>query len=122
MVCCFAYSTAGRTGASNDRARILNIVAAGRSHYRSDEPVTAARHRLNKSWIVGVVIERGPQLLQDHIETAVEIDVCAVGPKVLPKHLAADKISPCLQQKDQDPKRLLLDFDSHSIAREGVVR
>ena len=59
-----------------------------------------------------------PKFRHGRVETVFEVDERAIRPKVLPDLFAADNFTRPLQQKNQDPERLILYLDPHAVLPE----
>ena len=85
-------------------ARALKIGALD----RGDEPVAAAVQRLDKSRIVRVVAERGPQPLHRGVEAVLEINEGPLGPQPIAQLLPRDDVAGPLEHDRQNLERLIL--------------
>ena len=88
------------------------------SAHRRDEAVAAARDRFDETGRLGRVAERGPDLRDAEIETALEIDERRLAPDGRPQIVAGDQLSRALHQQCEDAGRLRLEADRRSLARE----
>jgi hypothetical protein len=88
-----------------DQAFVLLVFVA---HQAADEPVAAARHRLDELRLVGVVAERRAQPLHGGIQAVLEIHEGAGRPQPLANAVAGDHVSGLLEQQLQDLEGLVL--------------
>lgn len=73
-----------------------------------DETVSAPRKRLNKSRVVGGVVEGNAEFADGGIEAFVEADVGMARPEARLQFLTRDYFSGTLEEHRQDAKGLLL--------------
>ena len=79
---------------------------------RRDEPIAAARQRLDEPRVVRIVAERGAQALHRRVQAVLEVDEGAVRPQPLAQLLARDDVAGALEHQPEDLERLLLQADA----------
>jgi hypothetical protein len=72
------------------------------AYFRNKESVSSLWNRLNVSGIVGVIVQRLPQLANRHPEAAVKINKRIVRPETASKLLATDYLSGVFEQRDEE--------------------
>jgi len=77
----------------------------------SDEAVTAASYRLNKTRILRRIAQRLTDFIDRFVESVVEVHDSVGGPKFRLEFLTRYHLAHALEQHRQDLKRLLLQFD-----------
>ena len=88
------------------------------AYFRNEEPISSLWNCLNVSGIVGVIVQRLPQLANRHPEAAVKIDKRIVRPQAASKFLPADYFSGVFQERDEEPIGLLLQPDASPVLQE----
>jgi hypothetical protein len=72
------------------------------AYFSNKEPVSSLRNCLNVSGIVGVIVQRLPQLANRHPQAAVKINKRIAGPEAASKFLATDDFSRVFEQRDEE--------------------
>jgi hypothetical protein len=78
------------------------------SDFGNEEPISALWNCLDVARILGIVLQRLPELANRYAEAAVEIDERIAGPEPTSKFLAADDFSGSFQEHEKEPIGLLL--------------
>jgi hypothetical protein len=91
------------------RARAVPII------YRSDKAVATTRQGLDKSWMFGVVSQRGPNFRNRGIQRLVKIDERIFGPDLLAKLFSRNQFARVGQKDGAHLKRLPLQWHPRSI-------
>ena len=73
------------------------------AYFRNQEPIASLWNCRNVSGILGVIVQRLPQLAYRHPEAAVKIDERIARPETPSKFLPADYLSRVFQERDQEP-------------------
>jgi hypothetical protein len=73
------------------------------AYFRNKESIASLWNCLNVSGIIGVIVQRLPQLANRHSEAAVKINKRIVRPEAASKFLATDYLSGVFQQRDKKP-------------------
>jgi hypothetical protein len=73
------------------------------AYFTNKEPISSLWNCLNVSGIVGVIVQRLPQLANRHAEAAVKINERIVRPEAASKFLPADNLSGVFEQRDEEP-------------------
>ena len=84
---------------------------------RGNEPVAAARQGFKKCRIRRAVSQRLAGF-DCYAQALVEIDEGVAGPRLLTQFLTRDNLPALFQQESEELKRLVLQFDPQSVARE----
>ena len=93
-------------------SRCCGLFHDGRTGHWSDEPVAAARQRLNEPRHIGRIPERIAQPAHRGIQPVFEIDECLRRPQSLPQLLPGDEFAGTIQQRLENLKRLLGQIDA----------
>ena len=78
------------------------------AYFRYKEPISSLWNCLNVSGVVGVILQRLPELANRDPEATVEIDEGIVGPETASQFLSADDFSRVFEERDEEPTGLLL--------------
>ena len=87
-----------------------------RTVYRRQQPIAAASHGLDETWILGRVAEGFTQPADGCIQTMVEIHIGIGWPQTSAKFFPGHDFSGTVEQHAQNLKRLFLQTDSGSVA------
>jgi len=82
---------------------------------RRDEPVAAARQRLNKARVIRRVVEGLAEPFHRSVETKLKVNKCIGGPKFSVKLFARNQFARSFQQTHQNLKRLPLQPDLSAL-------
>jgi hypothetical protein len=88
------------------------------SDFGNKEPISVLWDGLDVSRILGVVVQRLPELANRYAEAAIEIDERIAGPEATSKFLATDDFSGVFQQHEEELIGLLLQPDASSVLEE----
>ena len=72
--------------------------------------------------MLGIVIQRSPDLIDAEIDAPVEIHKCLVAPEGLPDFLARDYLARALRQQDQKLEMLGLEFHQGTSLAQYAIR
>src|SRR5260370_21955560 len=78
------------------------------AYFGNEESISSLWNCLNVSRIVGVIVQRLPQLANRHPEAAVKINERIVRPEAASQFLPTDDFSGVFQERDEQPIVLLL--------------
>jgi hypothetical protein len=84
---------------------------------RSDEPVSAARQRLEIFGRGRGIRERHPNAPDAEIEAAIEVDVDGAAPESLPELIPRHELAGTPRQELEHPRRLVLELDPGSAPK-----
>src|SRR5882724_6023363 len=98
---------------TSDRLRLRgrNSTVHGRQ-----QPIPAARHSLDESWILGRVAQGFTQPADGSVQTVVEVHIRIGWPQTSAEFFPGHDFSGTVEQHAQNLKRLFLQTDSGSVA------
>jgi len=91
--------------------RLLSPGARVGSCGRADEPVPAARQRLDELRVVRGVTKGSTQSFDRGVQAVLEVDERPIGPEPLPQFIAGDDIARAFEHQAEDLERLFLQAD-----------
>jgi hypothetical protein len=97
-------------GRGNGQA--VTLFVRQRVHDRPDEPVSAARQRLDELRGLGRVAEGIAQSPHGRVQAMLEVDERICRPQPIPERLASDELARLLEQRLEDLDRLVGNFET----------
>ena len=86
--------------------------------HRGDEAVALARQRLDESWLFRRIAERFPQMVDDLVQAAIEVDEGAGRPQASGQLFARDQLARPFEQRQQELVRLIAEGRSTARVRQ----
>ncbi len=86
---------------------------------RGDETIPALRDGFDKGWISRRIAQGGTQPLEGAVHTSLKFNEGIGRPNSLLEFFAGNDLSGVLEQKHQQPERLILKFDANALTQQG---